>query len=80
MELNDYLVDINTTEAVIWNARKLKTVALSSIEELIAISIQLALANSFRLKFINRLDKSIFFDSFFTEDMISIVVVRFQQF
>jgi ATP-dependent Clp protease ATP-binding subunit ClpA len=80
MELNDYLVDINTTEAVIWNVRKLKTVALSSIEELIAISIQLALANSFRLKFINRLDKSIFFDSFFTEDMISIVVVRFQQF
>jgi ATP-dependent Clp protease ATP-binding subunit ClpA len=80
MELNNYLVDINTTEAVIWNARKLKTVALSSIEELIAISIQLALANSFRLKFINRLDKSIFFDSFFTEDMISIVVVRFQQF
>ena len=80
MELNDYLVDINTTEAVIWNARKLKTVALSSIEELIAISIQLALANSFRLKFINRLDKSIFFDSFFPEDMISIVVVRFQQF
>jgi ATP-dependent Clp protease ATP-binding subunit ClpA len=80
MELNNYLVDINTTEAVIWNARELKTVALSSIEELIAISIQLALANSFRLKFINRLDKSIFFDSFFTEDMISIVVVRFQQF
>jgi ATP-dependent Clp protease ATP-binding subunit ClpA len=80
MELNNYLVDINTTEAVIWNVRKLKTVALSSIEELIAISIQLALANSFRLKFINRLDKSIFFDSFFTEDMISIVVVRFQQF
>lgn len=39
MELNDYFVDNNTTEAVIWNARELKTVALSSIEELIAISI-----------------------------------------
>jgi ATP-dependent Clp protease ATP-binding subunit ClpA len=80
MKLNDYFVDINTTEEVIWNARELKIVAPSSIEELIAIGVQLELANSFRPKFINRVDKISFFDAFFTEDIIAIVVVRFQQF